>query len=718
MRKILIGLLSFLIAGLFFKYIQSNKDPANELNKKDFLTETSKVKTSEVLSYIVDNESGFSSSWIMKEISYADYFFSYNQFGITFTQQGQSESFYQEGILWEKDQEYKIKGNVDSQYPSTVNIKLKDQDEILSQYMIEVNGSKQFEFSFISSINNDWTGSVEIQLISEYAQNNEIKVKDFKLIEVDSNHRQVRVNHLGYRPNDPKVVVFPYTQGDFFDVVDAQTEEIVYTGAIVNASWDDTTNERNSYGVFSVLNQEGEYYIQTQILGKSSVFEIKDDLYKDVLDDALKVISYQRCGIDIDSSWAKGLEHEACHLENAILHEDSQYQFDVSGGWHDAGDYGRYIETGVKTTNDLLFAYYRNPSTFSDDLNIPESENGIPDILDEVRYELEWMLKMQTSWGGVYNKVTTPSFASDVLPEDDEGVLYVLPVETMTTGGFAGTMAVASIIYKDVDIDFSLVCLEASRKAWDYLRWTDKVVDYKNPADFMTGSYRDTKDSDERFFASIALWTATGESQYLDYAMQVFANDESAAVGTSWSDVGAYGSYLYLINDDVDKESELYQKLQSNLSNQAQGIITMIENSGYRVGLEHYSWGSNGKILNQAMILLMLSDIEGSQYPRELAAEQLNYIFGRNGLDRSFVIGYGENYPQNPHHRISRIQGGELSGAIVGGVNSDRDDYLLSQLPDSVPKAKMYIDAYDSYSTNEVTIYWNSSLVYVLSYFR
>lgn len=724
MKKILIGLLCLILAGFAFKFIQRSVKTTDLSSSEDPNVSIQLPEVSPIVSvdfpkeeWKVDNISGFLSSWRIDETSYLESESDYLSFSLRAYELGQKEIYRQEGILWSAGKKYEVTANLTSQKEAIATFYVKNKDEIMEQFRFDVNQNQEVKFDFTSSISNDWTGSIEVELESKEDGENLISVEEFRLMSSYDQESQIRVNHLGYQKEEKKEIIFPYSQGDFFDVVDAVSQEVVYTGAIVYPHWNEKTAERNSRGDFSTFSTEGTYYIRSQILGVSPVFEIKNDLYDEVSKDVLKMISYQRCGTDLDESWAFEFAHEACHLEDAILYEDPQYLLDVSGGWHDAGDYGRYMETGAKTVFDLLFAYQRFPHLFDDNLGIKESGNSVPDILDEVRYELEWMLKLQAHWGGVYGKVTTSSFAEELMPELDQSPLYVLPVETATTGEFIASMALATTIYQEFDPEFAKQCEEAARRAWDYLRWNEKVIEYKNPAEFKTGNYRDSKDSDERFFASIALWSATKESQYLEYAQQLFSGDDSVSKGVSWSDVGAYGSYLYLLDADADKESDFYQKLLQSMINQAQSIVSTIENDGYQVGLEHYSWGSNGKILNQSIILLMTADLENNSYYRTLALKQLDYIFGRNSLNRSFVIGYGNNYPKNPHHRIAEIKDTELKGAIVGGVNGDGDDYLLSQMS-GTPLAKMYIDSYDSYSTNEVTIYWNSSLLYVLSYFR
>lgn len=713
MKKILIGMLTFLIVGMATKIIVDVKNEKTLTNQM----EQNPIERKE-RAFTPNNEINFSSSWIISAESTNENVQNYQSFSSVFKQEGQKEVFTQEGIKWNSQSDYKITAKLQSDQQARVTVFVKDGEEIIKEQSVEITGEGILDFSFNSLKDNDWTGKISVEIISESSESNKVLVETLRLIEINQTSKDIHVNQVGYLPNEEKRVVFPYVQGDFFDVINAQTGEVVYTGAILKTIWNESTKERNSFGDFSSFKEEGTYYIRSQISNISPTFRISNTIYRDVLEDSLRFISYQRCGTELSSSWAGEFAREACHTTDANLYESPGTTMNVLGGWHDAGDYGRYVETGSKTTLDLMMAYRNQPSSFNDKLNIEESGNSIPDLLDEVRYELEWFLKLQNSWGGIYHKVTTPSFALDILPEEDKEPLYLLSVETAATAGFITNMSLASVIYKDIDAEFAKRCLEAAKLSYSFLRGVPDLIDYKNPDEFSTGNYMDKKDNDERFLAAMALWSATHEQEYLDYAMEMFNGTSNASEGTSWSDVGAFGAYLYLTDRQVSPDSELYLRLMDSLRFQAQRIAAITENDGYQIGIDYYSWGSNGKILNQAIILLMVSNLDDNDYYRDLAMEQLNYIFGKNSLGMSFVVGYGEAYPQNPHHRVAKIKDIEMTGALVGGVNNDRDDPILSSLPETTAMAKTYVDSYDSYASNEVTIYWNSTLVYVLSFFQ
>ena len=147
--------------------------------------------------------------------------------------------------------------------------------------------------------------------------------------------------------------------------------------------------------------------------------------------------------------------HDICHTAEAKIY-NGEGTVDVTGGWHDAGDYGRYITAGACACAQLLYAYKLFPKAFDGlDLNIPESGSGVPDILSECRYELEWMLKMQREDGAVYHKVTTMRHAPFIMPEDDKEQLFVFPISSMATADLCAVCALAAGIFRPFDKAFS-----------------------------------------------------------------------------------------------------------------------------------------------------------------------------------------------------------------------------------------------------------------------
>ena len=514
------------------------------------------------------------------------------------------------------------------------------------------------------------------------------------------------LNQIGYKPDSIKKAVFRELSGESsFSVVNAQTNQIVYTGELTGPIKNSSADETNYTGDFSSVTEPGTYYITCGDKDKSYEFTIGDDVYNALFDDSVRMLYLQRCGTEVKEGT---FSHPACHNTLARIYGTNE-TIDVTGGWHDAGDYGRYVVPAAKSVADLLYAYDTNPEMFSDSIGIPESGNGIPDVLDEVRYELEWMLKMQASSGGVYHKVTCANFPGYVMPQMETAELIVTPVTTTATADFCASMAMAYEFYKDVDPSFADTCLNAAKNAWDFLQQNPNMI-YKNPEDITTGDYGDTSDRDERYWAAAQMYRATGEAQYLT-AFESMSNSK----GLDWSTVGDYGNIAILTMDGIDKNSSAYAKAKNGVILSADTFTNLTNKSPYGVAVTKFNWGSNMTVANAGIILGLANQITGEEKYMAAAEDNLNYLLGKNPNAVCFVTGYGTVSPQNPHHRPSMAAGSAMKGMLVGGVNSGLEDSAAKAYLSNMPAAKCYVDHSESYSTNEITIYWNSPLTYLMA---
>ena len=513
----------------------------------------------------------------------------------------------------------------------------------------------------------------------------------------------IMTNQVGYTPDSKKTAVFRnVTDETEFSVIDANTNETVYTGNLINKGHNSLADEDNWTGDFSEVKKEGLYYIKCGNLDDSYTFQIGENVYTNLLDDTVRMLYLQRCGVEIED---EAFGHVACHNTLATVYGTDK-KIDVSGGWHDAGDYGRYVVPAAKAVADLLYAYGQNPALYSDNIGIPESQNGIPDILDEVRFELEWMMKMQNENGGVHHKVTCESFPSYVMPEKETEPLIVTDISTTATADFCGAMALAYEYYKNVDKEFADKCLECAEKAWAFLEEHPEFI-FENPEDIVTGDYGDKYDVDERYWASAQMYRATGDSKYIE--------NISDYTGLDWATVGDYGNIAIVTMEGIDKESEIYKKAKNNIISQANKFVNVSENTAYGVSQNKFNWGSNMTIANSGIILGLAYKLTSEEKYLTNAQGQLNYLLGVNPVGECFVTGYGTVSPQNPHHRPSMAKNNAMKGMLVGGVNSGLEDSAAKAYCRGLPVAKCYVDNSESYSTNEITIYWNSPLTYLLS---
>ena len=504
----------------------------------------------------------------------------------------------------------------------------------------------------------------------------------------------ILASQIGYRPDDKKTAVVRKDGGDTFKVVNADTKQAVYTGTLGAAVSNSSADETDRVADFSAVKDEGKYYITCGNLDPSYTFVIAKNPYEKLLDESVRMFYLQRCGCEVQD---KDFGHAACHTAQATVY-GTNTKIDVSGGWHDAGDYGRYTVAAAKAVADLLYAYDANPSLFSDKIGIPESGNGTPDILDETRYELEWMLKMQAENGGVYHKVSCATFPGYVMPTAETKELIVTPVSSTATADFCASMALAAEIYEKVDSNFAKKCMAAAEKAWSYLQQNPQF-DFKNPADISTGEYGDKTDRDERYWAACQMYRATGDSKYLDGVSSVMS-------GLDWSTVGDYGNIALATMKNSDHA--MVAKAKAELADSASGFEKNVNASPYGSPIIKYNWGSNMTIANAGIVLAL----EGKQ---DAANEILYHLLGQNPNGTCYVTGFGTVSPENPHHRPSMAVGKAQPGMLVGGVNSSLEDSAAKAYCKTSPAAKCYIDNAESYSTNEITIYWNSPLVYLIA---
>ena len=514
----------------------------------------------------------------------------------------------------------------------------------------------------------------------------------------------ININQVGYRPDGRKIAVFrDVTDQTEFSVVNADTKEKVFTGKLENKTENKSAGETNYTGDFSSVTTAGKYYISCNGLDDSYTFEIGDKVYSNLLDDSVRMLYLQRCGVKVED---KDFGHEACHTSLATVYGTSE-KIDVSGGWHDAGDYGRYVVPAAKAVADLLYAYQATPDLYSDNINIPESGNGTPDILDEARFELEWRMKMQASDGGAYHKVSCATFPGYVAPTAEKDELIVTPVSSTATADFCASMALAAEFYEKYDKEFASKCMEAAKKAWAWLEANPNFV-FKNPEDIVTGEYGDRTDKDERYWAAAQMYRATKDEKYL-------SSLGKASEGLDWSTVGDYGNIALVTMNGIDKNSDAYKNAEKAIIGQADRMAGNVSASPYGSAITKYNWGSNMTIANAGIIFGLAQQLTGKASYGEAAQAQLNYLLGVNPVGTSFVSGYGTVSPENPHHRPSMAVGHAMKGMLAGGVNENLEDSAAKAYCNGLPAAKCFVDNSESYSTNEITIYWNSPLTYLLS---
>lgn len=541
------------------------------------------------------------------------------------------------------------------------------------------------------------------------------------------------IDQTGYLPVSRKVATTTFPCN--FQLIDCTTQHAVYDGVSTDSRMDESAGEHVYQLDFSEVTFPGSYYVLAGNGERSRTFAIGPNVYKQLQLDLMKCLYFQRCGCALTSEYAGEYTHAACHTEDAIFLEDYMNKtpnpphFDMTGGWHDAGDFGRYISPAAVAVGHLLYAYELFPESFQTSLHIPESGNSIPDILNECLYELKWMLKMQADNGGAYHKLTSFVHADFLMPEEDKLPFLIYPISTMATADFAASMALASRVYAPFDKAFSKQALEASRKAFAYME-SHPYIGFHNPEGSNTGEYDDDCDIDERLWACAELLRT--DAEHRDTYLRAFEkyssmnNPEVSKTDFGWTDVSGMAALCLLTDPENTCGTSLKKEYEQILFTEADRLVELQKNSGFELSMkpEDFVWGSNMVVCNRSMLLILASlcsEGETASRYRDAALNQLHYLLGRNALDISYVTGEGEHAFKNPHNRPTACDGIDLPmpGWVSGGpFKTPCDPAAIAAVPAGTAPMKCYVDDVGSYSTNEITIYWNSPAVFMTAFFN
>jgi endoglucanase len=545
---------------------------------------------------------------------------------------------------------------------------------------------------------------------------------------------RVRVNQVAYLPRGPKVatVVTTATTSLPWQLKNA-AGAVVAHGRSTPRGVDASSGQNVQSIDFGSYTRRGAGYTVTADGETSRPFDIDAAAYQKLRADALKFYYTQRSGIEILDALRPGYARPAGHLDVAPNLGDTDvpcqpgvcdYSLDVRGGWYDAGDHGKYVVNGGISTWELLSEYERFHSRV--DLAIPESGNRTPDLLDEARWELNFLLEMQvpageTYAGMVHHKIHDAAWTGlPLLPSQDPQPRELHPVSTAATLNLAAVAAQAARIYRPYDAAFAAKALRAARTAYTAAKANPAL--YAPDSDATGGgAYNDSNVSDEFYWAAAELYLTTGDKAY---AKDVLASPEHTAdifaTGAfDWASTAAAGRLdlatvpnhlpgLAAVKASVVKGADKYLAIQKA---QAYGIP-------YAPANNMWDWGSNSAILNNLVVLASAYDLTGRGRYRDSVLTGFDYLFGRNALNQSYVTGYGEVSSQNEHsrwyaHELDPALPHPPAGTLAGGANSSlQDPYAQSKLAGCVGQF-CYIDDIQSYSTNEEAINWNSALAWV-----
>lgn len=518
------------------------------------------------------------------------------------------------------------------------------------------------------------------------------------------------INQVGYRVGDVKEFTLFEGSGNV-EIVDASGKTVLTVTPSEASSWS-PSGQNVSRVNFTDLNTPGTYSIKVGGQVVRSDLKVTDKPFEDVAKASLKWYYYQRASMALEETYAGQWKRAAGHTNpSARLHNSTGASGSInsSKGWYDAGDYGRYIVNSGISTYTLLSLYEHFPDYFKTlKWNIP-ADGNLPDLLAEIKWNLDWMLTMQASDGGVYHKLTTLQFPGDVMPNKDTEQLYVIGKGTAATFDFAAVMAVAARVYRPFDASYADKCQEAAKKAYVWGAQNPNVR-FTNPSDVGTGDYADGSLGDEKQFAGTELFITTGEASY---------KTSGASVNVpGWADVSGLATYGMATHATEFGGSA--QSAKDSLLKTANNFVTRTA-SGFGVVMasNDFVWGSNAVAANQGVWLLHAYYLTGDKKYYEAAVKVLDYLLGKNPLDMSFVTGYGTKSPKMPHHRPSTADGvtDPVPGMIVGGPQPGGQDITSDSWGCSNYKtgkpATTYTDNRCSYATNEVAINWNAPFAYL-----
>ncbi len=545
----------------------------------------------------------------------------------------------------------------------------------------------------------------------------------------------IQLNQLGFYPNAEKIAVicFPGTAKKFY-VVSENLKDTVFSGTVGAEKQSAYSNTKTSLIDFSALHKTGRYLIQIDGI-KSFPFSISNDVISATAIASLKGYYFQRSSMALEEKYAGKWKRTGFHPDNQVLVHASAASAErpagtvISsvGGWYDAGDYNKYIVNSGISMGTLFSAYEDFPAYFKQlKTQIPESGNGIPDLLNEAIYNLRWMLSMQDpNDGGVYHKCTNAVFDGMVMPGVKTAARYVVQKSTPASLDFAAVTAEASRILKGFEKHFPGLadsCLRASKKAWDWsvanpkkMYEQDKMNQNFQPA-VTTGAYGDNNVTDEWIWASAELAISTKEKQFLT-AFEKYNTNYKPGL-PSWNNVAMLGYYSLLkFGGSIPELSkQKMDGLKSVVITIADQYISKAKENAFATimgqSARDFNWGSNSNAANQGILLVKAYLLSGDKKYVNAALSNVDYILGRNATGYCFITGLGSKPSMNPHHRQSVADGivEPVPGLLVGGPNPGMQDKCTYQFKE--PET-CYLDQSCSYASNEIAINWNAPLVYL-----
>ncbi len=517
----------------------------------------------------------------------------------------------------------------------------------------------------------------------------------------------IRLNSLGFLPDSPKKATVVVKAGDFS--LKTPDGKSVFSGTVSGPVHQNDVSQDAWTADFSGVTTAGRYYLEVPGVGRSIEFEIGKSVYTFAFTTSMRAFYLWRCGTAVEGVYdGVRFSHGACHLQDAFQDYTGfgTDRRDGTGGWHDAGDYGKYTVNAGATVGVLFLAWEHFQDRLAGiRLDIPDTAPGFPDYLTELKWETDWLLKMRypDGSGKIVHKLTTLKFPGFILPEDDQGKTYFTEWSTAATADFVAMMAMAARNFKPYNGAYAKTCLEAAERSYQCL--TDNP-DNKNPdlKAFSTGAYT-TRDSDDRMWAAAEMWETTGQDLYLkDFEQAAKAAGFRVEENWDWGNLGNMAMFTYVLSKRPGREPDVVDAIRRNLLSTADAIVSKGKQDVYGRPLGgRYYWGCNGTVARQVVTLQVANRLSPKAEFIHASLDAMGHLFGRNYYGRSYVTGLGWMPPMNPHDRRSGADTvpqpwpGYLTGGGLTATN--------------------WKDLQADYRTNEIAVNWQAALVYMLAGF-
>lgn len=555
-------------------------------------------------------------------------------------------------------------------------------------------------------------------------------------VAVAQNPNPIRVNQVGYEPTAAKSAAIEQSAwAKRYTLTEAATGREVWRGKAVRTAVSPWSGKKRAIVDFSSVTAPGDYILSAGRHQQHVV--IAPHPYRDLSIASIKAFYLQRSGEEIKAEFAGEYARPAGHPDDHVMVHPSAASekrpagtiISSPGGWYDAGDYNKYVVNSAFAVCLMLDAYEMCPDYYKSlNVNIPESSNALPDLLDEIAVNVRWMMTMQDpDDGGVYHKLTTPNFESFIAPTECRQQRYVVQKSTAAALDFAATMAKVYRIYSQFPEcrDWAAGALAQGKRAFEWAKQhpteyyrQDEMNKHHAPA-VSTGTYGDNHVDDERFWASLELFLATGQDSYImpyayDYQSLSFSNPSWAGVGglAFYSAVGA------LKTGQMPYASEIRSFLRQRITAYADECLSSLPTSCFDSPVGNlrtdFGWGCNSEqSCGKGIALLYAYSLTNDAKYLDGARKAADYMLGRNATGYCFVTGFGTFSPQHPHHRLSESDAvaAPLPGFLVGGPNPQQQDIAgVGTYPSDYPD-ESYADVMPSYASNEIAINWNAALV-------